>query len=198
VPSDGNALADILLSRGINGESPKRKRTPHKKSTLTPKTRAPSASRVLGSKTPRTGAPKRASRKSAAAPSDADENNAPPAKKRRDTSKRAKLPEGRKTPGAPLRQVAVGSLYSPCIMCVLHGSINARSGFILRRHGHRYWGRLLSISCYCPTGAIRQPARRRQCVLLYHHNSNANIQLSLLRAYSQHHQDSDRLALKLG
>jgi hypothetical protein len=111
VPSEGNVLVDMLLARGINGESPVKKRAPRKKPSVTPKTRTPSmtiVSRVLGSTTPRTDAPKRTSRKSAAAPSDVDENKHPPPKKR---SKRTKSADGRRTPGAPLRQVAVGSLH---------------------------------------------------------------------------------------
>ena len=100
VPSEGNVLVDILLARGINGESPAKKRAPRKRGARAPKSRPSAVSRVARSKTPRTGSPKRAARKSAAIPSDADENYAPPAKKRHDTSKSAKLSEGRRTPGA--------------------------------------------------------------------------------------------------
>jgi len=167
-------LVDILLARGINGESPVKKRTPRKKAARAPKSRPSAASRVARSKTPRTGSSKRAARKSAAIPSDADENYAPPAKKRHDTSKSAKLPEGRRIPGTSLRLTAMESLNS-LVRCARHRPINARSGFIL--HGHV---RPLSTPRYCPTGAFCRPARRCQCALLCHSNSSTNAQLSFL------------------
>ncbi|KAH9974568.1 hypothetical protein BGW80DRAFT_1458110 [Lactifluus volemus] len=59
VPSEGNVLADILLSRGVNGGSPIKKRASCK-SAVTPKSRAPAASKAAAkSKTSRTGTSKR-------------------------------------------------------------------------------------------------------------------------------------------
>ena len=92
VPSEGNALVDILLARGVNGDSPVKKRPP-RKSALTPKPRS-SASRT---KTPRTGASKRAPRKSASV---GDENYPPSVKKRRDPSRTSKLQASKKKDGA--------------------------------------------------------------------------------------------------
>ena len=179
VPSEGNALVDILLLRGVNGESPVKKRTPRKKSTRTLKTRPPAAaSRVAGSKTPRAGAPKRASRKPAAAPRDADENDPPLAKKRRNTSKRAKLSEGRRTPGAPLCQVAVrfASLTLHPVLCALY---KCAVCFFPRRHGHWSLCRPFSAPYHCPASALCRSARRCQCVLLYHYGLTAMFNSAL-------------------
>lgn len=115
MPSEGNALVDILLARGVNGESPVKKRPP-RKSALTPKPRS-SASRT---KTPRTGASKRAQRKSAFVASEGDENYPPSMKKRRGTSRTSKLQVSKRTNGALLRQVKMGSLDSSCALCPLH------------------------------------------------------------------------------
>lgn len=112
MPSEENALVQILLARGINGESPVKRRA-SRKSVLTPKPRASAASRAPHTKTPRTTTPKRAARKSAAAPSAGDENYPPQPKKRRNTSKASKLQEDRRRNGALLLQVAVESLDLP-------------------------------------------------------------------------------------
>jgi hypothetical protein len=114
VPSEVNPLVDILLSRGVNGESPVKKRPP-RKSAHTPKPRS-SASRT---KTPRTGASKRAPRKSAFNASGGDENYPASVKKRRDASRTSKL-QVSKANGALLRQVTVGSLDSSCALCPPH------------------------------------------------------------------------------
>jgi hypothetical protein len=115
VPSEENPLVDILLARGVNGESPVKKRS-SRKSALTPKPRS-SASKP---KTPRTGASKRALRKSALVASVGDENDLPSMKKRRDTSKTSKLQVSKRTNGALLRQVKVESLDSSCALCPPH------------------------------------------------------------------------------
>ncbi|KAN0118808.1 hypothetical protein V8E52_004919 [Russula decolorans] len=94
VPSEGNALVEILLARGVNGESPAKKRPP-RKSAVTPKPRS-SASRT---KTSRTGASTRASRKSAFVASEGDENYPPSMKKRRGTSGTSKLQVSKRTNG---------------------------------------------------------------------------------------------------
>ena len=103
VPSEGNELADILRARGVNGESPIKKRAPRKKSAVTPKPRPSAPSTVARSKTPRAGNPKRAARKSSAVPGHPDENRPPLFKKRYDTSNPARLSEGNRTPGTLLR-----------------------------------------------------------------------------------------------
>ena len=115
VPSEGNPLVDILLSRGVNGESPVKKRPP-RKSAHTPKPRS-SASRT---KTPRTGPSKRAPRKSALNASEGDENYPPSVKKRRDTSRTSKLQMSERANGALLRQVTVSSPDSSCALCPPH------------------------------------------------------------------------------
>ena len=65
MPAEGNALAQILLERGVNGESPIRQRPP-RKSTTTRSTPKSARSAKVATKTPRT-ASKRA-RKSTVAP----------------------------------------------------------------------------------------------------------------------------------
>lgn len=65
VPAEGNALAQILLERGVNGESPIKQRPP-RKSTTTRSTPKSARSAKVATKTPRT-ASKRA-RKSTVAP----------------------------------------------------------------------------------------------------------------------------------
>jgi len=170
VPSEGNALADILLSRGVNGESPIKKRAPRKKSAVTPKPRPSAASGVARSKTPRAGAPKRAARKSSAIPGHGDENQPPAAKKRNDTSNPARLSEGRRTHGAPLRPKSqqIRLIHSsPLYICAIW--------FILCRHGRWYLCRPLSTAYHFTTGAFGRPARGCQCVPLYHSNLNPNV-----------------------
>jgi hypothetical protein len=112
VPSEGNALADILLARGVNGDSPIKKRAP-RKSVVTPKPRAPAASKEAArTKTPRTGTSKRGTRKSIAA-QDKKENILPVTKKRGGTSKTAKVQKSRTNDGAPFVNLVVHSLTSP-------------------------------------------------------------------------------------
>ena len=65
MPAEGNALAQILLGRGVNGESPMKRRSP-RKSTTTRSTPKSARSAKVATKTPRT-ASKRA-RKSTVAP----------------------------------------------------------------------------------------------------------------------------------
>ncbi|KAH9177942.1 hypothetical protein EDB89DRAFT_1931866 [Lactarius sanguifluus] len=109
VPAEGNDLAQLLLARGVNGESPTKRRSPRKSTAArrtTPKS-ARSVKVVTGTKTPRT-APKRA-RKSANL---ADENAALPQpkiapastkkNKRSSTSKsKAPAPKSRGQRGRP-------------------------------------------------------------------------------------------------
>jgi hypothetical protein len=69
-----------------------------------------------------------------------------------------------------------GPLYSPCV--ALRCSINARSGFVLRRHGHWYLCRPFSTPYHYPASAFCRSARRRQCDLLYHYGLTANVNLA--------------------
>ena len=158
MPSDVNPLVDILLARGINGESPVKKRAP-RKSAVTSKPRPSTASRTPRSKTPRPGSPKRAARKSAAVPSEGVENH-PPARKRRGASKTSKLQKGKRTNGAQLRQAIVVSPNALCPLCTL--LLNGPH-FISRRH--RYWRfcRALKASHRNRTEDFCRPACRREC-----------------------------------
>jgi hypothetical protein len=151
-----------LLARGVNGESPVKKRPP-RKSAHTPKPRS-SASRT---KTPRTGASRRAPRKSAFVASEGDENHPPSMKKRRDTSRTSKLQVSKRTNGALLRQVKWSRLIhlAPCVLRTLY--ITTWTCFISRRHGRWYFCRPLAASrCYSAETLCR-PTCRRQCVLLH-------------------------------
>lgn len=161
MPSEVNPLVDILLARGINGESPVKKRA-SRKSAVTPKPRPSTSSRAARTKTPRPGSPKRTARKSAAIPNDGDENNPPPARKRRGASKNSKLQESKRTKGALLRQVVVEPPYSSCTLCPLHALLLNGPYFISRRHRHWYC-RAFSVSRGCPTEVFCRPACRRQC-----------------------------------
>ncbi|KAI9429018.1 hypothetical protein H4582DRAFT_390211 [Lactarius indigo] len=78
VPAEGNDLAQLLLARGVNGESPTKRRSPRKSTTARRTTPKSARSTKVATKTPRT-ASKRA-RKSTVVPdtNQADENAAPP------------------------------------------------------------------------------------------------------------------------
>ena len=119
MPSERNVLVDILLARGVNGESPVKRRPP-RKSARTPKPHS-SASRSR-TKTPRTGASKRALCKSSFVATVGDENYPPSVKKRRDTSKTSKLKVSERTNGALLRQVIASRLthLTPCVLRILY------------------------------------------------------------------------------
>ncbi|KAI0287881.1 hypothetical protein BC826DRAFT_1041928 [Russula brevipes] len=110
VPPEGNDLVGILLARGVNGESPFKKRAPRKKKSLATSTPRPStpAAKATKTKTPRTRAPRPAPRKSAAVPSEGDENRPHPTKKRRGTSKASKSQKGKRT-----EDIAAGSSAGP-------------------------------------------------------------------------------------
>jgi hypothetical protein len=160
VPSEGNPLADILLSRGVNGESPLKKRPP-KKSIRTPKPHS-SASRT---KTPRTGASKRAPSKSTRV---GDENYPPSMKKPRGMSRTPKLQVSERTNGALLRQVNARRLthLAPCVLRIIY--ITVRPHFIFPyRHGRWYFCRSLATSRCCPAEALCRRTRRCQCVPLH-------------------------------
>lgn len=74
VPAEGNDLAQLLLARGVNGESPTKRRSPRKSTAARRTTPKSARSAKVATKTPRT-APKRA-RKSTVVPDAnlADEN----------------------------------------------------------------------------------------------------------------------------
>lgn len=163
MPSEGNPLVDILLSRGVNGESPVKKRRP-RKSAHTPKARS-SASRT---KTPRTGASKRAPCKSTFAARVGDENYPPSMKKRGGMSRTPKSQVREGTKGALLRQVKVGCLthLAPCVLRVIYITGWPRL-FFSCRHGRWYFCRPLAASRYCPAEALCRSTRRHQCVPLH-------------------------------
>jgi hypothetical protein len=109
VPAEGNALAQILLERGVNGESPMKRRSP-RKSTTTRSTPKSARTAKVATKTPRT-APKRA-RKSTVVPdaSAVDEPRGAPATKR--TNKRpgtstSKTPKAQSRPRKKVVEVEV-------------------------------------------------------------------------------------------
>ncbi|KAI0298463.1 hypothetical protein B0F90DRAFT_1861456 [Multifurca ochricompacta] len=87
VPAEGNDLLNILLARGVNGESPSKKRAaaaaPRQSAAVTPKSRA-STSTAMGArmKTPRT-ALKRSARKYVVVPNVRDEISIPSSAKKR-------------------------------------------------------------------------------------------------------------------
>jgi hypothetical protein len=100
VPAEGNALAQILLERGVNGESPFKRRSP-RKSTTTRATPKSTRTAKVATKTPRP-APKRA-RKSTVAPgaSVVDEPRIAPAttkKNKRPSTSTLKTPKARAQP----------------------------------------------------------------------------------------------------
>jgi hypothetical protein len=125
VPSEGNPLVDILLARGINGESPLKRRPP-RKAALTPKPPRPAASSVTQTKTPTrtptktplTGARKSAAHQRRPPRNDGKENCPPRSRKSRNTLKGQKrLQEDRRRDGALLRQIVVVSPNSLCVLC---------------------------------------------------------------------------------
>jgi hypothetical protein len=101
VPSKGNPLVDILLARGVNGESPIKKRA-SRKSTATPKLCTPTISKAARTKTPRAGSSKHGTHKSVAASNKkkGKENFSPAKKKRGGTLKSTKLQKSRTDDGA--------------------------------------------------------------------------------------------------
>ena len=66
MPAEGNAFVQVLLARGVNGESPIKRRSPRKSTTARPTTPKSVRSAKVATKTPRT-ASKRA-RKSIVVP----------------------------------------------------------------------------------------------------------------------------------
>ncbi|KAH9061927.1 hypothetical protein EDB87DRAFT_387579 [Lactarius vividus] len=76
VPAEGNDLAQLLLARGVNGESPTKRRSP-RKSTASRRTTPKSArSAKVATKTPRT-APKRARKSTVVPDANLEDENAP-------------------------------------------------------------------------------------------------------------------------
>jgi hypothetical protein len=104
VPAEGNALAQLLLERGVNGESPLKRRSPRKSTATrtTPKNARSTKAAAATTKTPRT-VSKRA-RKSTVAPG-ADEPRIAPAtttkKNKRPSTSKSKTPKSRGQRGRP-------------------------------------------------------------------------------------------------
>ncbi|KAI9432736.1 hypothetical protein H4582DRAFT_1089429 [Lactarius indigo] len=110
VPAEGNDLAQLLLARGVNGESPTKRRSPRKSTTARRTTPKSARSTKVATKTPRT-ASKRA-RKSTVVPdtNQADENAAPPQPKialastkktKRSSTSKSKTTKSRSQRGRP-------------------------------------------------------------------------------------------------
>ena len=172
VPLESNPLVDILLARGINGDSPAKRRS-LRKSALTPKLPRSAASKVTQTKTPtrsptktpHTGARKSAARKLHPSRNEGKENCAPRPRKLRDSSNVQKRLRGdRRTDGAPLCQIIAVSLHSR--IAPLRRSINVCCCFTPRRHGHWCLCKALSVPYSCPrTHTLFRSACKRKCVL---------------------------------